>query len=127
MIRSPSRATNGANVRATPSMVIGPSRTTCGKAPAPVSDQLALDEFQYILGMPADLHLGEHAADRAVAVDHEGGAVDSEELPAEEALGAEDSVRVADFGVRIAQEEERQAVLEGELLVGIRAVPTDAE
>src|SRR5882762_11862669 len=101
-----------------------PSRTTCGTAR---SGELALDEAQHVLRVLAHLHLGEHPANRAAAVDDEGGAVDPEELAAEEALGAEDSVGGADLGAGIAQKEERQPVLGGERLVRREGVAADAE
>src|SRR5882672_6680309 len=107
MIRSPWRVTNGSNTRAASSTLMGPSRTTCGTAR---SGELALDEAQHILRVLAHLHLGEHAADRTLAVDDERGAVHTEELAAEETLGAEHPVRGADLGAGIAQQEERQPV-----------------
>src|SRR5882672_6526956 len=124
MIRSPWRVTNGSNTRAASSTLMGPSRTTCGTAR---SGELALDEAQHVLRVLAHLHLGEHAANRAAAVDDERGAVDPEELAPEEALGAEDSVGRADLGAGIAQKEERQPVLGGEGLVRCERVAADAE
>src|SRR6266704_2936481 len=124
MIRSPWRLTNGSKARAASSTPMRPSRTTCGTAR---SGELALDETQHVLRVLADLHLGEHAADGALAVDDEGGAMDPEELAAEEALGAEHPVGGADLGSGIAQQEKRQPVLGGERLVRGEGVPADAE
>src|SRR5437867_5456262 len=80
-MRSPSRTTNGSKWRTASSIVIRPSRTTCGTERIPASVELALDEAQDFLGVLADLDLGEHAPDGALAVDDEGRAVDPQELP----------------------------------------------
>src|SRR5207247_6961642 len=124
MIRSPWRVTNGSNTRAASSTLMRPSRTTCGTAG---SGELALDEAQHVLRVLAHLHLGEHAADRALAVDDERGAVDPEELAAEEALGAEHPVGGADFGAGIAQKEKRQPVLGRKCLVRGERIAADAK
>src|SRR5215813_3141864 len=126
-MRSPSRSTNGSKIRSASSIEIRPCRTTCGTEATPASGQLALDEAQHVLGVLADLHLGKHAADGPPAVDHEGGPVNPEEFPTQKAFPAIDTVGGAHLGLGIAQEKKRQAMLRGELLVGIGSVPADSE
>src|SRR3989338_2967406 len=134
--RVPSRWTNGSNRRSASSIVMSPSRTTCGtldpvtrpaRPRAGLSGELGPDELQHFLGVLPHLDLGKDAADGAGGIDDEGRPVDAEELAAEKAPLAVDPVGGGDRGARIAQEEEGQPVFGGEVLVRLRGVAAHTE
>src|SRR5262245_66651889 len=72
---------------------------------------LSRERGHYLLGMALHLHAAEHVLHPALAIDHEGGALDAPEAPPVEVLLLVGAVLAGDGGVLVGEEREVGVVL----------------
>ncbi len=93
-------------------------------APPSASGYL-LDGVNYGAGMPVHLHFGKNLANRAVAIDHEGGSLDAHKLASVKRFLLVDPVGLGNRLIGVGEQRKVEFVLGSELVMRLRRIGAD--